>query len=97
MRENVTDDQVDLGSFYDVIANMSKTRVKALIWYSGDHSMEDYSPTQARKRLALICLQAKPQSPLPYVISLDSKYNSENGRAYKEAAKNHEDDPLRIH
>ena len=97
LRENVTDDQVDLGSFYDVIANMSKTRVKALIWYSGDHSMEDYSPTQARARLAKICLQAKPQSPLPYVISLDSKYNSENGRAYKEAAKNHEDDPLRIH
>ena len=97
LRENVTDDQVDLGSFYDVIANMSKTRVKALIWYSGDHSMEDYSPKEARARLALICLQAKPQSPLPYVISLDSKYNSENGRAYKEAAKNHEDDPLRIH
>ena len=97
LRENVTDDQVDLGSFYDVIANMSKTRVKALIWYSGDHSMEDYSPEEARARLALICLQAKPQSPLPYVISLDSKYNSENGRAYKEAAKNHEDDPLRIH
>ena len=97
LRENVTDDQVDLGSFYDVIANMSKTRVKALIWYSGDHSMEDYSPEEARKRLAKICLQAKPQSPLPYVISLDSKYNSENGRAYKEAAKNHEDDPLRIH
>ena len=97
LRENVTDDQVDLGSFYDVIANMSKTRVKALIWYSGDHSMEDYSPTQARARLAKICLQANPQSPLPYVISLDSKYNSENGRAYKEAAKNHEDDPLRIH
>ena len=97
LRENVTDDQVDLGSFYDVIANMSKTRVKALIWYSGDHSMEDYSPEEARARLAKICLQAKPQSPLPYVISLDSKYNSENGRAYKEAAKNHEDDPLRIH
>ena len=97
LRENVTDDQVDLGSFYDVIANMSKTRVKALIWYSGDHSMEDYSPEEARARLAKICLQAKPQSPLPYVISLDSKYNSENGRAYREAAKNHEDDPLRIH
>ena len=97
LRENVTDDQVDLGSFYDVIANMSKTRVKALIWYSGDHSMEDYSPEEARARLAKLCLQAKPQSPLPYVISLDSKYNSENGRAYREAAKNHEDDPLRIH
>ena len=97
LRENVTDDQVDLGSFYDVIANMSKTRVKALIWYSGDHSMEDYSPEEARARLAKICLQAKPHSPLSYVISLDSKYNSENGRAYREAAKNHEDDPLRIH
>ena len=89
LRENVTDDQVDLGSFYDVIANMSKTRVKALIWYSGDHSIVDYSSKEARAKLAKLCLQAKPESPLSHVISLEIKYNCEVGRGYKEALKEH--------
>ena len=89
LNENTTNDHNNLGSFFDVIANIKPNKVKALIWYGGDHSIVDYSSKEARAKLAKLCLQAKPESPLSHVISLEIKYNCEVGRGYKEALKEH--------
>merc|ERR1711860_128954 len=86
---NVKDDRY-LSPLFDVIASISHNKVKAMIWYGGDHSMEDYNPIEAIARLAKICVEAKPQSPLSHVMSLELKYNNEKGKKYKEAIKKHE-------
>ena len=53
------------------ISQMSSATVKACIWYSGDQSLEHQNP---EAKLAKICRQARPNSPLKHLNSLESTY-----------------------
>ena len=88
---DIKDEVIDHHSIHDLIANITPNKVKAMIWYSGDHSKKDFRPKEARERLAKICFQAQPKSPMSHLISLETKYKNVGDSVYKMAMKKYEE------